>query len=530
VEPLNPNWLVAPVVLPLALAALSLIFVRWGYRQAVKWQQAISIVAVLANLGVSLAILEQTLSGTRLVLQVSAWQAPFGITVVADGLTAIMLTITAILALTVLLYAMGTLDQRARMNFYPSLLFLLMGVNGAYLAGDLFNLYVFFEVLLMASFVLLTLGGRTAQISGGIRYVVLNLLASTFFLAAAGLAYGTLGTLNMAQLAQRMPDAPLAIQHLLAGLMLVAFGSKAGLFPLYAWLPSSYHTPHPAVTAFFGGLLTKVGVYTLFRIFPLLFPNHLAEWQPLLLTVAGLTMILGIWGGMAAITIRRALSFQIVSHVGFIIMGLGLTASSTGPGFKLGLTAAILYMVHHMIAKTALLMAGGAVELEMQSGTLAGRRLSGLMSRRPFLAFIFFLSAMSLAGIPPASGFVSKLGLLQVAFSTGHWIIAGVSLLVSFLTLVNIGRIWQTAFWGTPSQPIYPTAPLTQPRRRWLIMTPITLLLLVSLAIGIFSGPVYRWSDIAARQVMDREGYIEAVGPTDEIKMLKKEKGEESDH
>ena len=239
-------------------------------------------------------------------------------------------------------------------------------------------------------------------------------------------------------------------------------------------------------------------------------------------------MLLGIWGGMASITIRRALSFQIVSHVGFIIMGLALTASSIAGGFKLGLTAAILYMIHHMIAKTALLMAGGAVELEMRSGSLLGTRLSGLMQRRPFLACIFFLAAMSLAGIPPSSGFVSKLGLLQVAFETGHWVIAGVSLLVSFLTLVNIGRIWQISFWGEATQPISPTAPLTQPRRRWLILTPITLLVLLSLAIGIFSGPIYRWSDIAARQVLDREGYIEAVSPTDQIKLIEKEK--DSDH
>ena len=325
---LSPNILALPVALPLLLAALSIAFSRWGYRGAVKWQRYAAWVAVLGNLIVAVLLLIYTLQGNRLVLQMGSWDAPFGITVFADGLTAIMLTLTAILAATTLPYAIGTLDQRARMNFYPLLIFLLMGVNGAFLAGDLFNLYVFFEVLLMSSFVLLTLGGQAGQINGGIRYVVLNLLASIIFLAAAGLAYGTMGTLNMAQLAQRITSAPASVQALLAGTLLVSFGSKAGLFPLFFWLPSSYHTPHPAVTAFFGGLLTKVGIYTLFRIFPLLFPNYLVEWQQLILAIAGLTMLTGVFGAMAVNTIRRVLSFHIISQVGYMVMGLGLAASA----------------------------------------------------------------------------------------------------------------------------------------------------------------------------------------------------------
>ncbi len=514
---LSPNWLAAPTMIPLLMAALSLTFSRWGYRRSVKWQRNLAVLATIANLAVAILLLVHTLSGNRLVYQMGLWPAPFGITVVADGLSAILLTLTAILAVAAVPYAAGTLDQRARMNFYPLLLFLLMGVNGAYLAGDLFNLYVFFEVLLIASFVLLTLGGQPNQINGGIRYVVLNLLASLIFLTAAGLAYGTLGTLNFAQMAQRMEAAPEGVQMVLAGLLLVVFASKAGLFPLFFWLPSSYHTAHPAVTAFFGGVLTKVGIYALFRLFPLLFPDFLAAWQPLILGIAGFTMLTGVFGAMAVTTVRRVLSFHIISQVGYMVMGLGLATSGNRLLAGFGLAAGILYLVHHMIVKTALLMAGGAIETEVGTGNLQNSHFGGLGRRRPVLAVIFFFAAFSLAGVPPSSGFISKLSLLQAALDSQHWIIAAVSLVVSILTLMSMARLWQAAFWGKSTGPIYPTAPLTQPRRRRQTLLPIGALVVLSLAIGLFSGPIFRWSDVAAQQVLDREGYIAAVAPLDEI-------------
>lgn len=517
----HPNWLAAPIVIPLFTAALGLAFSRWGDRRTARVQQLLALIGITLNLALALWLLYHTIVlNERLVLQMGLWAAPFGITVIADGLSAIMLTLTAILAAAITPYAMGTLDERSRMNFYPLLLFLLMGVNGAFLAGDLFNLYVFFEVLLMASFVLLTLGGQPAQISGGIRYVVLNLIASMIFLSAAGITYGTLGTLNLAQMAQRIDQAPAGIQALLAGMLLIAYSTKAGLFPLFFWLPSSYHTPHPAVTAFFGGLLTKVGIYTLYRIFALVFPTYLAEWQQLILAIAGFTMLTGVLGAMAVNTIRRVLSFHVISQVGYMVMGLGLAASRDPLAAGFGMAAGILYLVHHMIVKTALLMAGGAAEMEMGSGNLLSSRLAGLSSRRPLLAIIFFFAAFSLAGIPPSSGFISKLGLLQGALSNQHWWIAGVSLLVSVFTLMSMVRLWQYAFTGRATQPIYPTAPLAQPLKRWLTLLPIGALVALSLAIGLFSAPVFRWSTIAAQQVLDRDGYITAVQPVNEIRML----------
>ncbi|MBX3006175.1 MAG: Na+/H+ antiporter subunit D [Anaerolineales bacterium] len=510
------NWLAAPILVPLVFAASALLVARRVTLRQIRVQRSLALVASLLNLAVALLLLYHTLQGQRMVLYAGAWQAPFGITLVADAFSAIMLALTALLGVAVVLYAMGTLDQRQGLNFYPLLLFLLMGVNGAFLAGDLFNLYVFFEVLLMASFVLLSLGGRPSQVNGGLRYVVLNLIASTLFLTAAGVVYGTLGTLNLAQLAERMALAPQSLRIVLAGILLLAFGSKAGLFPLFFWLPASYHTPHPAVTAIFGGLLTKVGIYALFRIFPLLFPELLSSWQPLLLTVAALTMLTGVFGAMAVTTIRRVLSFHVISQVGYMVMGLGLVASGNQLALGFGLAAGIFYIIHHMIVKTALLMAGGAAELTMGTGRLEPGYLGGLAKRAPALAVLFFVAAFSLAGIPPSSGFVSKLGLLQAALDAGQWPIAGVSLVVSLLTLMSMLRLWQKGFAGPAKSD---TFPLRTPQPR-LTLAPIALLVLASLAIGIFSAPVFGWAQTAAAQVLDREGYIRAVAPRADIPRL----------
>jgi len=517
---LNSNWLVAPVIIPLICAALGLIARYWSrgdHGDVARIQRGLAIVAVALNLAVAVAILIETIGGQRMVLQVGDWDAPFGITLFADGLSAIMLALAGILAASVVSYSIGTLDDRERMNFHPLLLFLLMGVNGAFLAGDLFNLYVFFEVLLMSSFALLTLGGQPGQINGGIRYVILNLLASILFLTGAAIAYGSLGTLNLAHMAARMDQIPAGIQMLLAGLFLVVFSSKAGLFPLFFWLPASYHTPHPAVTAFFGGLLTKVGIYSLYRFFPLLFPTFLIAWQPLILTIAGFTMFIGVLGAMSVGTVRRVLSFHIISQVGYMVMGLGLAATGNPAAAGFALAAGILYLVHHMIVKSALLMAGGAAELELGTGSLLPGHLGGLFNRRPVLTAIFFIAAFSLAGIPPSSGFVSKLGLLQSALGSAHWLIAFVSLLVSLLTLMSMIRLWQKGFAGKAVHPISPHAPLSHRGHKWLTLTPIAILVALSLSIGIFAGPVFRMSSVAAQQVLDRDGYIAAVAPAEGI-------------
>lgn len=513
---LSPNILALPVTVPLLSAALLLAISHLGGRHSATIQKWVAAVALSINFVVSVLLLISTSQGNRLVLQMGNWPAPFGITIYCDGLSAVMLATTALLALAILPFTIGTIDyHRQRMGVYPLILFLIMGVNGAFLAGDLFNLYVFFEVLLMASFVLLTLGGTPGQINGGIRYVVLNLIASIILLIAAGTAYGTLGTLNFAQMAERLDMAPAAVPSLLAGLLLVAFGSKAAVFPLFFWLPSAYHTTHPAITALFGGVLTKVGVYTLFRTFPLLFPNQLAGWQPLLFTIAGFTMVVGVLGAFAQPTIRRLLSFHIISQIGYIIMGFGaaMNESALGVGFALG--AALFFMVHNMLVKTSLLMAGGAVEMEMGSGSLDS--IGGLMRKRPMLAFIFFIAAFSLAGIPPSSGFAGKLSLIQVMFDTRHYVIAGLSIAVSLLTTMSMVRLWQYSFWGKYEGRSSPSTPLRRPHSRRLVLAPTAALVVISLCFGLFFDTFFRLTQNAAAQALDRQAYIAAVAPLNEV-------------
>ncbi len=515
-DPLHhPSLLALFVVLPLLAAALLL--VAGGRR--VGLQRTLAAGATAANLALALLLLAVTTGGAegvRVVLQVGRWPAPFGIALFADGLTAIMLAVVGLLTLLILPYAGATLDPyRERAGFYPLTLFLLAGVNGAFVAGDLFNLYVFFELFLMASFVLITLGGTPGQVNGGIRYVVLNLMASLVFLVAAGITYGTLGTLNMAQIAQRLELAEPATRLLLGGLMLIAFGSKAALFPFFFWLPVSYHTPHPAVTALFGGVLTKVGVYVLFRIYPLFFPDLLGAWQPLILAIAGASMVVGGLGAYAQPTIRRMLSFGIISQVGYLLMALGLALDESTRGVGFALAAGILFMVHNMLVKTALLMGGGIAEIELGSGNLGAT--GGLASRRPLLAGIFFVAAFSLAGLPPSSGFVGKLALLQAGLDVHQYAIVGVSLVASLLTLLTMVRLWQNIFWGEFQSGAAQWRPLVKPWAQARALTPIALLVALSLLLAFLFEPVLARTTVAARQVLDRAGYIAAVAPLDGI-------------
>lgn len=509
---LHPTMLAMPVAIPLLFGALCLLIQGMQTPYRVRIQQILAGIAIGANLVLALMLLAFTLSGGRMAFQMGLWPAPFGITVYIDGLSAIMLTTVGLLSALIFPFALATMDaERSRLGFYPMALFLLMGANGAFITGDLFNLYVFYEVLLMSSFVLLTLGGTPSQINGGIRYVVLNLMGSMMLLLAAGITYGTLGTLNMAHIAVRMGGAPYLVQAVIAGLLLIAFGAKAAAFPVFFWLPSSYHTPHPAVTALFSGVLTKVGMYSLFRTFPLFFPWLLDEWQPLILSIAGLTMVIGVLGAFAQPTIRRLLSFHIISQIGYMFMGLGVAMAPTPYGVGFGLALAILFLVHNQIVKTALLLGGGAVELETGTGKL--NELGGVVALRPFQAALFFIAAFSLAGFPPTSGFIGKLGLLEVTFASGSWIIAAVSVFVSLLTTMSMIRLWQYVFWGKPHSKYRMPAKLATQSASTAMTVPVLILVVLSIAIGVMAQPALDAVQVAASQVIDRVGYVETVSP-----------------
>ncbi len=434
-----------PVLLPLLGAAAALLV---GGRHP-RVQRTLSVLVLAAVLVVSVALLLLADADGAAAVSVGGWPVPLGVVLVVDRLSALMLVVAATVALGVLVFAIGQGaadgdDETPISIFHPTFLVLIAGVANAFLAGDLFNLYVGFEILLTASYVLLTLGGSAPRIRAGITYIIVSLLSSILFLAAIGLVYAATGTVNMAQLAGRLAELPEGTQLLLQSTLLIAFCIKAAVFPLSAWLPDSYPTAPAPVTAVFAGLLTKVGVYAIIRTQTLLFPGGALD--QVLMWAALATMVIGILGAVAQTDIRRILSFTLVSHIGYMVFGIALASSA-------GLAGAIFYVVHHIAIQTTLFLVAGLVE--RQGGSTAVDRLGGLASASPLLAVLFFVPAMNLAGIPPFSGFIGKLGLLEAGVADGGWLpivlVAG-GAVTSLLTLLAVSRVWSRAFWRLPAQ------------------------------------------------------------------------------
>jgi multicomponent Na+:H+ antiporter subunit D len=492
------HHLVLPLIIPLVTGVLVILA---GRRRLVA--RAITFAGSTVDLGYALYLLWLVWNEGIQVTAVGDWPLPFGIALTVDLLSATMLVLATLMGWVVLLFTFATIDaERERFGFYALYQFLILGVSGAFITGDLFNLYVWFEVMLISSFGLMTLGGERDQLEGGLKYVVINLVSSTFFLIAVGLLYGATGTLNMAHLATVLADSESTrLISALAMLFLLTFGIKAAIFPLFFWLPASYHTPPAAVTALFGGLLTKVGVYAMFRVFTLFFIEQPPYIHTLLLVLAGLTMVVGVLGAIAQNNVRRILSFHIISQIGYMIMGLGLATA-------LGLAGGIFYIIHHIIVKTSLLMIGGALEEIGGTGDL--KEMGGQLRERPWLAFLFLLAALSLAGIPPLSGFFSKLSLLSAALEQEQYAIAAVSLGVSVLTLFSMTKIWAEVFWKAPPVPATATAPPTI-APYWNLVAPAAILVTLSLLLGLGAGPALDFASTAATQLSEPLEYVHAV-------------------
>ncbi|WP_127794556.1 Na+/H+ antiporter subunit D [Agromyces sp. LHK192] len=517
------------VLLPLLGAATALILGR--HRRA---QMAVStsvLAAVAAIAAVLLAIVDRT--GAGIVVAVGAWEPPFGIVLVVDRLSAIMVLISALVLLGVLVYAVGQgiADQHRETPvsiFHPSYLILAAGVCNAFIAGDLFNLYVGFEILLAASYVLLTLGGTGERIRAGVTYIIVSLVSSLFFLSAIALIYGATGTANLAQLSVRLGALPADVQLILHLLLLLAFGIKAAVFPLSFWLPDSYPTAPAPVTAVFAGLLTKVGVYAIIRTETLIFAD--SDLSTALLVVGGLTMLVGILGALTQADIKRLLSYTLVSHIGYMIFGIGLAT-------ELGIAATIYYVVHHITVQTALFLTTGLIE--RFGGDTSITRLAGLLKASPLLAILFFIPALNLGGIPPFSGFLGKVGLF-VAGAEGApqavggpawltWAVIAAGAATSLITLYALTRFWNMAFWRgrdeleagyesvlleqvqewDGSSPIA-TAKRTTP---WLMVTATTGLVALTLLLTVFAGPLFDLAGRAAANLTDAETYISMVFP-----------------
>jgi multicomponent Na+:H+ antiporter subunit D len=484
------------IVVPLVAAAVSLIVHRVPLAQRI-----IAVVAAVAAFGIVVAVLVTVDREGSLATNLGDWPPPIAINLVADRFAALMLVIGSAMLLAVLLYALGQRAQDERSPWYtPVYLVLMAGVSAAFLAGDLFNLFVAVEVLLMSSYVLITLEGNDDQVRSGTTYVVINVVESMLLVLAIALIFAATGTLSMADLPERLAALPDGVALGLNLLLLIAFGLKAAVFPLFSWLPDSYPAAPSPVTAVFAGLLTKIGVYALVRTETLLFPGG---QRTLLLWVAGLTMIIGVLGAIAQSDMKRILSFHIVSQIGYMILGLAI-------GGVAAIAATIFFILHQIPIKTSLFLVEGVVERD--TGTSKLDRVGGMARRSGMLALLFLLPALSLAGLPPFSGFVGKVGIVEAGFSDDAWVITAVAIFGSLLTLVSMLKIWSGVFWGDP-QPD-PRGRVGVMRHHPMMSAVTGAVVAVGLGIALFAGPIYRFCERAAEQVVSPETYAEHVEGT----------------
>jgi len=497
------NVLTLPVLLPLLGGSVLLLVRRSGARRLVA--SAVSALTLAASLDIAL----RTLHGEILTAQMAAWAAPFGITLVADGLTGLLLGTSNVLALLTVLFAgsslrhapvrgAGSLLNRAREAFGAQALlqFLFMGVNMSFLTGDLFNLFVAFEVMLVASYGLLLLGGELPQLREGFKYVVINLVASSVFVVTAGMVYGLVGSLNMADIAGRIAahggDVRVTV---LAGLLALVFATKAAVFPLGFWLPNAYPVPPAAVSAFFAAVLTKVGVYALLRSFTLMFPGEHAVALTLF-ALAGLTMLVGALGAIARRRWRHAMAFANVASIGYLVAGAFM-------GTRDGMTAALYYLVNSMAVIFVLFLV--AALAERVAGP--GYRKGGHLGLYPWLGAGYFTAALALTGLPPTSGFIAKYALLRAMLGAGGGLrtaVATAAVVTGLLLLYAAMRVWREFFWGE-SDAVHHVA---IPRFMSGVTVAATVLLL---SVAAFAGPLYAACGRISSQLEGNAAYRAAV-------------------
>ncbi|XVX20711.1 Na+/H+ antiporter subunit D [Actinomycetota bacterium] len=544
------NLVALPVALPLLGAGLCLVLGR-----SARAQRLVSIAVLSLSVLLAAVLLYQADTRGPQILHVGGWEMPMGITLVADRLAALLLLISTLVTLCVLLYSLGQgvaeLGRQTPLSvFHPTFLILCAGVSNAFLSGDLFNLFVSFEILLVSSYVLITLGGSAPRVRSGTTYVVVSLVSSVIFLAGLALMYAATGTVNMADLGPRLTELPDGVALMLQLVLLTAFAVKAAVFPLSAWLPDSYPTAPAPVTAVFAGLLTKVGVYAIIRVQTLLFPEQ--PLTDLFLVAATLTMLVAALGAIVQSDIKRVLSFTLVSHIGYMLLGVALAS-------PLGVAGAVFYTIHHIVVQTSLFLLAGLIEL--RAGTTQLDRLGGLARTAPLLAVTFFVPAMNLSGIPPMSGFLGKVPLVQAGLATGTplaLVTVAAAIVASLLTLYALARVWNRAFWQPAPQELpeerdrlvpvgaateedtmgalYGHGPRAHPRartgaaparpaRRWEGLTslaarerlplglalPTLALVVLGLSLTFLAGPVLDLSLRTAEELLDPAAYIDVV-------------------
>jgi multicomponent Na+:H+ antiporter subunit D len=486
------NLVFLPIFIPF-LAGILLIFFSKKQQLTIYMSYA----ALLLSLGVALYLSYEVFAKNPIILETGAWKAPYGIILVADKLSAIMIIAVNVIGLTTAIYASSTINKKMTEHyFYPLFFLLLAGVSGAFLTGDLFNLFVFFEVLLMASYGMIIIGGSKKQFRESVKYILLNLFSSILFVTTVAFLYSVTGTVNMAQLGMRV--AEIEQDGILTGigiLLFVVFATKGALFPLFFWLPKSYIVPSPVVSALFGALLTKVGVYSMLRVYTLIFAHKLELTHTFFIAIALITMIMGVIGALSTSNVKLIIAYNIMPAIGFMLLGLGTFSPES-------LAGTIYYLIHDMAVKAALFFLVGL--LVWHSGTSDLHKMGGYIKTSPLTGWLFFISALVLAGIPPFSGFIGKYLILWGALDEGHYIAAGVGLVSSLLILFSVIRIFIGAFWGELKQ-----EPIQKVSRSGLLAS--GLLVAATVFLGIGAEWFYPYIQSAADSLIDPQIYIDFV-------------------
>ena len=489
------NLLVLPMVLPLLIGVLLVFIPSHLFMQ--RWT---TLIALVVNGCISFLLLHRIVNNGIISLDFGNWEAPFAITFVGDSFAMILVLTTNIVSAICVLYAMGTIGQkREKLYFYPFVLMLVAGVNGSFLTGDLFNLFVTFEVMLLASYALITLGGGKKQLQESFKYIAINVVSSSLFLVAIAYLYGLLGTLNMAHLSERIAETgQTPLLTVVSLLFLIVFSLKSGLI-LYQWLPGAYSTPPTAIAALFGALLTKVGVYALFRTFTLLFYHEQQITHTIIGIMAAITLIGGFIGAIAYTNIRQIVSYNVVIAIGFILVALAIMNVTAMEG-------AIFYLIHDMVVKALLFLLAGTMIYVTKSDRLD--EISGLIRNYPLLGWLFFITVLSLTGIPPLGGFIGKVLLGIGTIETQSYALLALSFLSGFVILYSLLRIFMSCFWGETIISKEEEIPLPKGHH-----IPGIMLVLLTIGIGLGVEGLAPYVKDAAATLMNPSIYIDAVLP-----------------
>lgn len=488
------NLLILPIILPFFFAILLLFF-----KNQIRTQRVITVIGLVTSLMVAFRLIWKVKTFGVQTVTLGSWPAPFGITLASDMLSSLLVTTSVIITLCVVIYSFSAIGEaRERFYYYPTILFMLTGINGAFTTGDIFNMFVFFEVLLIASYVLIVLGGEKRQLRESMKYLLVNVISSELFVVAVGLLYSVVGTLNMADISAKISDVgQTGLLTVIAILFLMVFGIKGALFPLYFWLPGSYSAPPMPVLALFGALLTKVGIYAITRTYTLFFIHDLTFTHEFLLVLSVLTVIFGCIGALAYFDLKQIIIYNIIIAVGVILFGVAQMNEA-------GMAGSIFYLIHDMLIKAGLFLLIGIII--SVTGTSNLREMGGLMKTHASLGWMYLIAVFGLVGIPPLSGFIGKLLIVQGGFEAGNIWTTIIILISSIIVLLSAMRIFVYAFWGEPV-----ALPETKRSSYRKEMIPAVLLVVISIVYGIGAESLIPYMENASDLLLNPSIYIDAV-------------------